>query len=316
MQPLYLPKIIMTLKENFRGVFVPMVSPLNDDYTIDKKAVGTIIHSFLETNVKPFVLGTTGEAPSLSTTQKHNLVKYTVEAVNGKQPVLAGIGSNSLLTAIEDAKRYSDEGVDALVATVPNYYPSGDVQILNWFEKLADAVRKPLFLYNIPVTTNHSIALDTVEKLSHHPNIIGLKDSENNAQRLKESLKRWKDREDFVFLVGWAAMSAFGVSNGANGIVPSMGNLIPDFYEKLFVEAHNGNLSTAEEIQEQTNIISEYCQKGRDISHSIPALKVLMSIKGLCSARVMPPMMQMEEREEDQYRAQMKNAIENINLFV
>ncbi len=306
----------MRLKEKFRGVFVPMVSPVNDDFTIDKEAVETIIHSFIETSVKPFILGTTGEAPSLSTAQKLNLVKYTLEAVNGAQPVLAGIGSNSLLTSIENAKRYSDLGVDALVATVPNYYPSEDKHILNWFEKLADAVEKPLFLYNIPATTNHSISLETVEMLSHHPNIIGLKDSENNVDRLKESLQRWQDREDFVFLVGWAAMSAYGVSNGANGIVPGMGNLIPDFYEKLFEEAFNGNLTAAEEIQEQTNIISEYSQKDRDISHSIPALKVLMSMKGLCGTQVMPPMMRMPEREEIQYRIKMKEAVENLNLLV
>ncbi|MCY1721979.1 dihydrodipicolinate synthase family protein [Prolixibacteraceae bacterium Z1-6] len=305
----------MELKEKYRGVIVPMVSPFKEDFSIDGEAINTIIKSFVENETKPFVLGTTGEAPSLSTAQKVELIKITLKALDGKQPLLAGIGSNSIFTSIEDGKRYADLGVDALVATVPNYYPSDAAQMLNWFEKLADSVPLPLFVYNIPMTTHHSIPLDVVETLSHHANIIGIKDSENDKARLEESLKRWKDRDDFMVLVGSAVLSVFGMSRGANGIVPSMGNLMPEIYHQLIIETVTGNLQKAEEIQELTNTISSYCQAGRNVSKSIPAMKALMSIKGICGTQVLPPMLRMKKEEEAAYIEQMQKAIENISVI-
>lgn len=300
----------MEFKNIYRGVIVPMVSPFNADYSIDSDAVSAIINSFIENDVKPFVLGTTGEATSLSSDQKTELIDLSVKALDGKQPLLAGIGSNSIFTSIDEGKKFADMGVNALVATVPNYYPSDGTQMLKWFEKLADNVPLPLFLYNIPATTHHSIPLDIAEKLSHHENIIGIKDSEQNKDRLSESLSRWKDRDDFIFLVGWAAMSAFGMQNGANGIVPSVGNLVPQVYAQLAVECEKGNFELAEKNQERANTIAALCQKGRNISQSIPAMKVLMSMKGLCTPEVMPPMLRMEHDEELKYKALMRNALD------
>lgn len=302
----------MKLKDRYKGVIVPMVSPFKVDFSVDEKAVATIINSFVQNDIKPFVLGTTGEASSFSLGQKIDLINYSVKALNGKQPLLAGIGSNSIFTSIEEGKQFVDMGVDALVATVPNYYPSGDVQMIKWFEKLADNVSAPLFIYNIPVTTHHSIPLDVVEILSEHPNIVGVKDSERGEERLLESLERWKDREDFMFLVGWAAMSSFGLKNGANGIVPSMGNLIPKLFSELVIEAEKGNYERANELQKQTDKIALYCQKGRNISQAVPAMKVLMSMKNICSPQVLPPMLRMEKNEELEYIKVMREALENI----
>ncbi len=305
----------MSVKNKYKGVIVPMVSPFNDDYSIDKNAVDKIIASFLQNEVKPFVLGTTGEAPSLSPYQKIDLLKASFEAIKGKQPLLAGIGSNSIFTAIEEGKKFAGLGVDALVATVPNYYPSDGTQMLKWFEQIADNVPVPLFLYNIPVTTHHSIPIEVAETLSFHPNIAGIKDSEQNEERLIKSLKRWKDRDDFIFLVGWAAKSAFGIENGANGIVPSMGNLVPHLFNQLVLEMENGNSGVAHNIQELTNSISAYCQKGRNVSQSIAALKVMMSVKELCGTQVLPPMLRMNQKEELEYRRLIRIAFKEMKVM-
>jgi 4-hydroxy-tetrahydrodipicolinate synthase len=125
-------------------------------------------------------------------------------------------------------------------------------------------------------------------------------------------LKLWKHRDDFLFFVGWAAMSVFGVKNGANGIVPSMGNLIPDLYQKLFDWAENGNIKEAEKVQEQINLISGYCQRNRNLSESIPALKVLMAMKNLCGTEVLPPMVKLTDEEEVNYRNEMKVWVQKL----
>lgn len=303
----------MNVKEKFKGVVVPMVSPFKDDFSIDTRAVDTIIQSFLSNRIIPFVLGTTGEAASLSNEQKNVLIKTARKSTTNNVPLLAGVGSNSIYTCIEEGKKYADLGVEALVATVPNYYPSNSAAMIHWFEKLANEVPVPVFMYNIPVTTHHSIPLNVAETLSYHDNIAGIKDSERDEERLDGSLKLWKDREDFVFLVGWAAKSAYGLENGANGIVPSMANLIPTYFGQLYSEAEKGNFKAAKELQVLTDKIATYCQKDRNISQAIPAMKVLMEMRGICENQVLPPMVRMPEEEEQKYRNEMQEAISNLN---
>lgn len=304
----------MSVKAKYKGVMVPMVSPFNDDLSVDIVGVKTIITSFLDNDIIPFVLGTTGEAPSLSFDQKITLIKAAKRATKNEKPLMAGIGNNSLFASIEEGKRFAGLGVEALVATVPNYYPSDSASMMRWFEMLADQLPVPLFMYNIPATTHHSIPLSVANKLSYHENIAGMKDSERDEDRLNGSLKLWADREDFVFLVGWAAKSAYGLKRGANGIVPSVGNLIPGLFNQLYLEAIKGNDTAADELQILTDRIAAYCQKGRNISQSIPAMKVLMEMEGICGTQVLPPMMRMDYEEERKYRNEMQHVISNLKV--
>lgn len=186
--------------------------------------------------------------------------------------------------------------------------------MISYFEIVANSVPLPLFIYNIPATVHQTIPLEVIEKLSHHPNIIGVKDSERNPERLENSLKLWKDRNDFLFLVGWAAMSAFGLENGASGIIPSTGNLCPELYKQMVDAIKSGNRKLADSLQEQTDRISALYQKDRNLSQSLAALKVLLSMKELCGTQVLPPLFKMTAEEEAEYRKEMK--VEFINLNV
>lgn len=298
--------------DRFKGVVVPMVSPLTEDFSIDEVAVNNIVTSFIENKVFPLVLGTTGEVASLSPEQKIKLVKVAVKEVNGRIPVLAGICNNSIFAAIEEGKKYVEMGVEAVVVLVPNYYPMADSHVKKWLVQLAEKMPVPMFLYNIPATTHHSVSLDVIEELSHHPNVIGIKDSEQNQSRLEESLERWSTREDFLFLVGWAAMSSYGLRRGADGIVPSVGNLIPDLYANLYNASKKGDWKETERFQSLTNKISAYNQSGRTVTEAIPALKVLMNIKGICGKQVMPPMLRMAKIEEQAYKEEMNERIMNL----
>lgn len=304
----------MGIKATYSGVIVPMVSPFNPDFSIDEAAVKTITESFIESDVKPFILGTTGESASMTGSQKLDLVRATIDAVNGRQAVLAGISGNSILTSIDEGNKYADMGVNALVATLPNCYPMKASQMIAYYEMIADSVTAPLFIYNMPATTHHSVPLEVIEKLSYHPNIIGVKDSERNQERLDESLNLWKDRNDFVYLIGWAAMSAYGLENGASGIIPSTGNLCPRFFQQLYMAVKNGNYESASQLQQTTDQISNLYQKNRDLSQSLAALKVLLSIKNLCGTQVMPPLYKMPQQEETEYRKEMLVEFKNLNI--
>lgn len=300
--------------KDFGGVVVPMVTPLTNDYAIDEVAIRKIIVSFKDNKVQPLVLGTTGEVASLSYEQKLKVVEIAADEINGEIPLAVGLSGNCIDTLISEGEQYAALGADALVALAPNYYPIDDKHAYSWFKTLADKLPLPMFLYNIPATTHHAISLDVIEKLSHHSNIIGIKDSQADRDRLEESLKRWSNRKDFLFLVGCAANSSFGLKHGADGIVPSVGNLFPELYFGLFDAAKKGNIEEADRFQEVTNTVSAYNQKGRTVTEAIPALKALMSIKKICGTQVMPPMLKMSANEEKAYCEEMTDKILNFQV--
>ncbi len=304
----------MTTKLTGRQVIVPMVSPFNADHSIDCTAVSRMCSMFVDAGISVFALGTTGEGDSMSGGQREKLVQLVVNEVNGRSKVYAGLTGNSLQDSIDDAKRFAGLGADYLVAKLPAYYPMDERQMLCYLEKLADAVSLPLFIYNIPATTHHSIPLEVADKLSHHPNIYGLKDSERNLERLNESIRLWGGRQDFDFLIGWAAMSAYGLQKGANGIVPSTANICPELYVQLVENVQKGDFEQAGELQEKTDRVSVLYQKDRSLSYSIPALKILMKKKGLCSGEVLPPMVTPSAGEESEYLSEIEKEWNKLNL--
>lgn len=291
--------------KKYGGVIVPMVSPVNKDYSIDHEAIDRIIDTFVRTGVKPFLLGTTGESVSLSIKQKYDLVKHTASACKNKCELYVGISGNSLFECIEESIRYFELGVQAVVAHLPFYYPVNNDQMLRYYEQLANSVPCPLFLYNNPITTNISIPLEVIEKLSYHENIAGVKDSERGMERLDASLQLWANRSDFVHLLGWAAKSAYALLKGSDGIVPSTGNITPGLYADLYEAALDNNQDTAMTLQEKTDQISAIYQKDRKLNQSLAALKVMMSYYGLCQEYVLPPLYELSVEEHEKIKEMM-----------
>jgi 4-hydroxy-tetrahydrodipicolinate synthase len=295
-------------------VIVPMVSPFKEDYSIDEEAIVRICESFVRSGVSVFALGTTGEGDSMSASQKETLLKCVVREAKGKIKIYAGLSGNCLFQSMEDARRYTDLGAEYLVAKLPSYYPIDETQMLRYFGILADSVQLPLYLYNIPSTTHNSIPLEVLEKLSYHPKIAGTKDSERDLARLVESIRLWGKRKDFDLLIGWAAMSVYGLIRGANGIVPSTGNLTPDLYTQLMESVRVGDETLALQFQERTDRISALYQQGMNLSQSIAALKVLMKMKGLCSGEVLPPIQTMYEATENLFISEVSNEFKSLVL--
>lgn len=275
----------------YRGVIVPMATPFTPDGAIDPAAVQRIVDHLVVGGVHGiFVLGTTGEAVSIPLEQRHRLVGCTVEAASGRVPVYAGIASNCFREAVEMAKGFQAHGVTAVAAHPPFYYPLTDSEIEAWFRDLADIVPLPLLLYNIPQTTHQSILLDAVERLSYHANVVGIKDSANDAARLAELLRRCGGREDFTILVGNGNLYVAGLSGGAHGIVPSTGNLDTAVCRALFDAAIAGDLAGIESAYRKVQEVTAAYQQGRLLGESLAELKALMAARGLCGPTVLPPL--------------------------
>lgn len=303
----------------YRGVVVPMITPVTEQGAIDVTAVDKIIELFAEHNIHPLLMGTTGEGNSVSPGQGLLFVKTAVEAAraavsrmeNPKERVAstsrrnvsaiiiyAGLSGCCVSEHIRTANEYHKLGADVIVATLPGYYALTDEQMYNYYKTLADNITAPLMLYNIKATTHTSIPVEIIKRLSTHPNIVGLKDSERDLERMKECLAISRNNSGFAYFCGWAAQSANSLLNGADGIVPSTGNFVPDMFAELYNAAVSGDIQKANDLQEKTDKIARIYQEGRTLGESLAALKVMMGTKNLCQPYMLAPLTQVSVEEE------------------
>ena len=288
------------------GVIVPMITPFTGEGKIDFNAVEKIINNFIQNGVYPFILGTTGESSSISNKDKLDFAKYVCNKFSGKTKIYVGIASNDIKTSIENANLFFSMGVTTVVSHLPSYYPLKPYHMLDYYTKLSDSIKGPLIIYNITATTHMSIPLEVIEELSHKKNIVGLKDSERDEERMNKAIELWKDRNDFSHFIGWGTKCTEGLIKGSDGIVPSTGNFSPKMYADLYTAALNGDIFQAELLQKRTDAISLVYQKDRILSESLPALKVLMKSIDLCEKYVLPPFTLLKNEDE-------KRIIENLN---
>ncbi len=291
--------------KKYHGVIIPMVTPVTNEGDIDHSAVKKVADHIIEGGASPFVMGTTGESASIPDSARAGFVETLVNATAGRTMTYAGISGNCLATSVEASKRYFDLGVDAVVGHLPSYYPLAADYMLKYYEMLADGVPGPLVLYNIPSTTHMSIPLDVVEKLSHHPNIVGFKDSQTDVDRMEEAVGMWGDRADFSHLTGSTSLAARALLLGSDGVVPSGGNVIPRMYRDLYDAAMKGDADTTHRLQKETNEMSRYRLATNGLCKSLAALKVVMNELGLCETAVLPPLLPLDDEETKEIKRQM-----------
>ncbi len=278
------------------GVIVPMVTPVTSRFELDEPAVRRVVDYFLAGGIGGiFVVGTTGESASLSPDMRSRLVAVTVEQAAGRADVYAGVSGNCLAESVRAGNEYLQAGANALVAHLPFYYPLSDEEQLDYFTALLDAVDGPLVIYNIPITTHMTIPLDVVVKLADHPNAAGIKDSGRDVDRLKDLIKLLGDRQDYPVFVGYTAMAAEALKLGADGYVPSTGNIAPALCSDLYAAAREGRQADLDRCQSLVNAVGRVYQGGRTLGQSLAALKALMSAAGLCGPDVLPPLRTMDE---------------------
>ena len=232
-------------------------------------------------------------------------VETAVNAAAGRITVYAGLTGNCFSEQVRQAEAYTALGADVIVATLPTYYALLPEQMYEYYKTLADCITGPLMLYNILATTHMSIPVDVIRRLADHPNIVGLKDSERDLERMAQCIDLAKGRDDFAYFCGWAAQSAHSLELGGNGIVPSTGNYVPEMVRQLFDAAVRGDIAEANRLQDETNEIAKIYQKDRTLGQSLAALKVMMQTKGLCEPWMLMPLTRLPDSDEQAIREQL-----------
>ena len=275
----------------YYGVIVPMVTPVTPAGALDEPAIRRVIDHLIRGGVDGiFVLGTTGEAASLSQEMRLQLVKLTLDCAKGATTVYAGISHNSLASAVAAADAYSQLGVDLLVAHLPAYYDLNPEEQEAYFLTLSQKIKGPLMLYNMPSTTHMSLPIEVIARLSEQPNIVGLKDSERDIDRLTRIMEVLGSRDDFSILVGVTALSTTALDLGAHGTVPSLGNLVPDLCQKLYQSAIQGDAERVEKCQQQLDDLGRLLRRQLSLGQSLGATKAAMGALSLCGPDVLPPL--------------------------
>ncbi|HYG22214.1 MAG TPA: dihydrodipicolinate synthase family protein [Verrucomicrobiae bacterium] len=289
----------------YEGTVVPMVTPITAAGALDESAVSRLVETLIEGGVNGiFVLGTTGEGANVPKALRRQMVRLTASTVRGRAMVYAGVGD---LTASDFGlvNHCFEDGADAIVVHPPITEAVSAADVGGWYRRLLDGLHGPLILYNMPSTTGISIPLEAVESLLGHPHLAGMKDSENNPKRLEEMLKRFGGRPGFAIFVGVGALMEKGLKLGADGIVPSVGNLIPDVCQNLCVSARSGDWMQAETHFSRMNAVAALYQKGRTLNESLSVLKAAVHFRGLCEPYVLPPLSMLSAAAMEKLRTQM-----------
>lgn len=292
--------------KKYCGVVVPMVTPVTAEGCLDTEAVKRIINLFVKNQVHPLLMGTTGEGNSVSQADARLLVETAAKAAAGQITIYAGLTGTVISEQMAQADAFVAAGADVIVATLPSYYALTPEQMYTYYKNLADHSKAPVMLYNILATTHMTIPVDVVARLADHPNIVGLKDSERDLERMAQCIAISKGREDFAYFCGWAAQSFHSLELGGDGIVPSTGNFTPGMFQRLYEAAVSGDAQTAMQLQDETNAIAKIYQAGRTLGQSLTALKVMMQTEGLCTPDVLAPLTRLSAEEEAEIATQAK----------
>lgn len=287
------------------GVVVPMITPMTADGKLDLLSTNRVLEFLIAAGVNGiFIMGTTGEGNSIPNNLRQELVEQTIAQCKGRVKIYAGIGdAYPVEKEIEAANKFFRSGVDVIVSRPP--LQSTPPEIRQWYKLLLEGINGPLILYNMPLISKVSIPLDVVGELLGHPRLAGIKDSENNEARLKELMQRFGGRPDFSILIGVGGLMEEGLRLGADGIVPSVGNLIPDICCDFIFAAYRSDWTAVKDAFAKMNNVTAVYQKGRALNESLSTLKAAMHCRGLCLPCVLPPLRNLSDGEIEKIRQHM-----------
>lgn len=235
-------------RELFRGCAPAVICPMNDDGSVNWEAFDRLIEHMINEGVSALVInGTTGEASTLSTDEKNELVRRAVAISNKRVPIIAGAGSNVTANAVKAAVDAREAGADGLLLVTPYYNKTSQRGLIAHYEAIVNEAKLPAILYTVPGRTGMNIQPETVETLAKNPYIVGLKDAVGNMVYTVEVLRRTKDL-DFAVYSGEDKLTVPMCAAGGKGVISVAANAYPKAFEDMAQAAMNADLEKAQTI--------------------------------------------------------------------
>ena len=231
----------------FTGMATAMVTPMTES-GVDYEALERFIEFQIGSGINALVaVGTTGESATLTPEERTEVIRFTVEKAAGRVPVIAGTGTNNTDHVIDYSKAACEAGADALLVVTPYYNKATQNGLMAHFTAIADQVDRPIILYNVPSRTGCNLLPATIEKLSAHPNICGVKEASGNMSQVVELFARCGDRIDVYS--GEDALTVPIMAMGGKGCISVLSDVVPDLAVEMSDAALAGDFQKAAALQ-------------------------------------------------------------------
>ena len=284
----------------FKGMATALVTPMTST-GVDYDNLARLIDFQLENGINALVaVGTTGESATLSPEERKAVIRFTVERVNGRVPVIAGTGTNNTHHVLDYTRSACDDGADAVLVVTPYYNKATQSGLFAHYSAVADVSEKPIILYNVPSRTGCNLLPETVAKLAEHEKIVAVKEASGNMSQAVEIFTRCGDKIDVYS--GEDAITVPMVSMGGAGAISVLSNVVPKLCVEMTDAAFAGDFATASALQCKllplTNALFSQV-------NPIPA-KAAVSAMGFGEEILRLPLTKMEEPMRSNLFAQMR----------
>lgn len=293
--------------KRFKGTGVAIVTTFKSDSSIDFSALGRVIEHVIKGGVNYIVaLGTTGESVTLSKDEKKAVVSYVVEAVDGRLPVVVGIGGNNTQDVVNSIRHANLEGVDGILSVAPYYNKPGQRGLFQHFKAVAASSSLPVIIYNVPGRTGCNISAETCIELAHEfENIVAVKEASGDMSQILKILRG--KPENFNVISGDDMMTIPVIAAGGTGVISVLANAFPAQCSELVNNALKSNYKTAREIQYRFIEMIELLF----IEGNPSGVKEMLSLMNICHNTVRLPLVPVSRT----IHTRIQKAVEEVNKY-
>lgn len=278
-------------KSKFSGTGVAVVTPFHSDLSVDYDSLGELIEFLITSGINYLVaMGTTGESPTISVSEKEKIFKFFVQRNKGRVPLIMGIGGNDTRAIQEALERVDPSGFDAILSVSPYYNRPTQEGIYQHYKALDKSTPLPLILYNVPGRTSSNITAETTLRIARDcPNVIGTKDASGNLKQGEDILTNRPD--NFILLSGDDETAIPLIQCGAEGVISVIAGCFPRFFKEGVDAALDSNYQKADEVSKLAQpIIDLLFEEGNPAG-----VKSVLSQRGLIKNHLRLPLISVSE---------------------
>ncbi|MGB1459795.1 MAG: 4-hydroxy-tetrahydrodipicolinate synthase [Gammaproteobacteria bacterium] len=280
-----------------QGSLVALVTPLNEDGSVDYDSLKKLIDWHIDEGTNGIVsVGTTGESATLNVKEHLDVIDFTIKHVGKRIPVIAGTGANATNEAIELSQEAKLKGADYVLLVTPYYNKPNQNGLIKHYEEIASKVDIPQILYNVPSRTACDLRPSSVEILSKHQNIIGIKEAVDDFQRIRELINITQISDDFSVFSGDDPTFLESMSLGAHGVISVAANVIPRSISMICRNVLNSELNEANNL----NDINKNLYKLLFVESNPIPVKWMLFKMGLIKNIIRLPLIQLDETFHDE----------------
>lgn len=297
-----------SLRRRLKGIMVPTITPFTWDYDLNVEAIPSLVDYLLENGVNVIIpCGSNGEFASMTVEERKQVAEATVEAVNGRAPVIVGTSHTCVGDALALTRHAGEIGADGVMMVPPYYFRPSDEEVFEFFRIIDSESDIPILIYNNPATTKVNLSLDMFERLSALPNVVGIKENNSQPVRYFSELLRFGDR--LTIIPAGEPPMIFNVLSGAPGFITVSATFCPKLIRQMFEAAQAQDLERAFELYRDLLRYRQLFQARVDQGYAayIPYAKAALNLLGFPAGPSRPPLGYPSADEIDRLRAVLED---------